>query len=729
MSRLHVVRAEMRLSRPDVEPLRPVALEPDPLKPFEGVFERCDPARRERCEVALDLLPLVPDERLRYRARHRKYHIDTFADVSGRVRPKGALGGIVDALRKDVMSWDAGGQGSTVGVPRNEAARRIGKVEADQVAHRITVPTALFYVQLLMRTVSTDRKRAYDHLYALLACWELWSGRNWFELVMTNFRLGYIGSNAPPRNWWFDYRFRSGRFAPLRNRGARVVALHDIAGWITPPPKQTDEEEPQEKPAPQAPPAPLPPAAETTKQMPPAKNADETVVAGSRGVFDKDGHLLLCGVGQRGATVDRVIGRVVARASLDGAGALVIEADGVERRSRLSIWSGQGRIDLPLLTDDSTQPVPGWNPVLPPAEGTPINRAAAVARALSIAAGCAQTGQAAALIDAAIRTLRALLAFLPEPLTPTLFQATRLIDDPEWRDVLLSVVDAHTRRFWFDVLPGLEHDVVRSVSGVFRRLGEDAVTVAVLGQPRTTYDPYPLLAAGRTVVVSGGDEPLDDVLAALLWFDACDAARTLTLSGSDPAPVVAGTAIHRYWHDREDWFAHDLRATVQSGTRVLVMSDQPHRMDVAMQRTIRSLATAIAVDTVDNGMDVMARWLGVKSERDLRATLDGLDIDECLAATAREGWAPRPLDARRSAGSDAARGTSSPAVAGGASIDDTRTRLDGLDDRIAEHLSAPAVQTPPADAPPKERGALDTDPNVISFDPSRRRKERPDELR
>jgi hypothetical protein len=713
MTRLHVVRAEMRLSRPDTEPLRQVAMDPDPLQPFERVLARCDPARGESAEVILDLLPLTPDERMEFRTRQRKAQIDNFADVSGRRRPRTPFGAIVDALRKDTTQWDAG-EAATVGVPRNEAARRLGKRESDQVAHRVVVPTALFYVQMLIRATSYDRKRAYAHLYALLACWELWAGRNWFELVLTNFRAGFIGSNVPPRQWWFDYRYGTGRFGPLRHRGARVVSLTDVAGWITPPitppasPPPTPPTAPQQRPA--------RPAADPTVQMPPARNADDTAVVAVDDRLDRDGQLLLFGMGRRGATVDRVAARVVARAVGADAGAVVLEADGMDRRTRAAMWGDHDRVELPLVTDDATRPVAGWNPVPPPAEGAPVDRAAAAVRALTVAARCEETGQAAALIDAAVRTLRALVAFLPRELTPTLLQITRLVDDAAWRESVLSMVDAPTRRFWFEVLPGLDHQVVRCVADLGRRLGEDAQAVALLGQPGTTYDPYPLLAAGRTVVLSAGHSPIDDVLATLLWFDASDAARARAGLGPDRAPALVGTAIHRYGRDREDLFVHDLAATVQSGAPVVLLTDRPDQLDPDMRRMIHGLATAVAVDTVDSGMADAAQWLRIGGESELRAALDAIDVDECLVGTARDGWRARPVDARRPAGADAARGARPP-VPAGATLRETRARLDGLEDRIAEHLSAPPPPPPTSEDDPDS--ALT--PNVIRLDRSRRR--------
>jgi hypothetical protein len=55
---------------------------------------------------------------------------------------------------------------------------------------------------------------------------------------------------------------------------------------------------------------------------------------------------------------------------------------------------------------------------------------------------------------------------------------------------------------------------------------------------------------------------------------------------------------------------------------------------------------------------------------------------------------------------------------GGQTLHHTRARLEGLENRIAEHLLSPAR--------PERRTAHDPEPppdtNVISFDPTRRRK-------
>jgi hypothetical protein len=371
---------------------------------------------------------------------------------------------------------------------------------------------------------------------------------------------------------------------------------------------------------------------------------------------------------------------------------------------------------MPLLTDGAARSVAGWNPLLPPVEGAQVDRAGVTVRALTVAAGCPQSGQAAALLDAAVGTLRALTAFLPHELTPTLFQVARLIADEAWRDSVLPVVDAPTRRFWIEVLPNIDSDVVGSVVDLIRQLEDDAAAVALLGQPDTTYDPYPLLADGATLVLSGGDSPLDDALAALLWFDVSGAVRVLDALGSRPAPVLVGTGAHRYGSDRDDLFAQDLAATVQSGARVVLLTDRPDRHGVEARRAVRGLATVVAVDTVDIGVGVAAQWLRVGGESELRATLDALDVNECLVAAARDGWRPRPVDAGRAVRHAAAGGLRSEAEGStGMTLDEVRARLEGLEDRIAEHLSAPPRPPTPADDHPDKGGSS----NVVLLDPSR----------
>src|SRR5690606_27847946 len=66
-----------------------------------------------------------------------------------------------------------------------------------------------------------------------------------------------------PRRWWFDYRWYSGRFAPLRHKNARVVTLEDVAGWLTPPPDPQPRPE-VIPPGPADPTVPTPPAGQAS---------------------------------------------------------------------------------------------------------------------------------------------------------------------------------------------------------------------------------------------------------------------------------------------------------------------------------------------------------------------------------------------------------------------------------------------------------------------------------
>jgi hypothetical protein len=223
MSRLHVARAEMRLARRDIEPLRVVSLVPDPLASFQRVLARHDAARGEQAEVVVDLLPATPRERLRFRRRQRKAEIAGYVDgVAGSFR------GLWDEL-----VGNPPGTSLPLSVLRNQAAVVFGSADTEQVSHKVAVPAALFYVQVLMRTTSFVPHRARANLDALIACWEPWAGRNRFELAGVNILgLAFVGSSAPLRRWWFDYRLDTGRFGPSRRR---LLGSHDIAGWIAPP--------------------------------------------------------------------------------------------------------------------------------------------------------------------------------------------------------------------------------------------------------------------------------------------------------------------------------------------------------------------------------------------------------------------------------------------------------------------------------------------------------------
>lgn len=712
MRRLHVTRAELRMAKPDTEPLRHVDLEPHPLVPLQTALAKVDVAGGERADVIVDLLPLTPAERLKYRERQRTIESKDFMLKAkpASTRGKGfgeqlarALGAPPPPVLPPEVAW-------------NEASKTFGKAEAEEVLHRVTTPY-LYKIQILMRVASYDAARADARLEELLACWEQWAGRNWYELVLTNLRVGYFGSNVGPRRWWFDYRFRTGRFGPLTHTRSAVVGVKDIAGWITPPPPTVPVPPPPAEPSPPSA-SPHQPDPTPTEPMPPVGNVDDTEIVAVHDLVERDGSLLLYGMGRRGTAVDRLAAELVARATHAGAGAIVLEAD-TDQRSGIPAWGRAGHTDAPLLTADVTRPVAGWNPLLAATAGSPVDRAAVAVRALTVMAASSDASQAAALIDAAVSTLRTLVAFVPRELAPTLFQIGRLIDDPAWREAVLPVLDGPMRRFWTDVLPGIHRTVARTVTDLVRSLQDDPVAAASLGQPATTYDPYATLAAGKTVVLSGGVTPLNDALAMLLWLDATAAARTLVESGGDAAPLLVATAVHRRDSDHEGMVIDDFAATAQSGVQVVLLTDRPDLHSDEARRALRGLATAVAVDSVDAGADIAATWLGLDGAPDLLRTLDNLGLGECLVLTARDGWRPRPLIVRRHVGTDTAGDEqSSTDVPEGQTLQSTRARLDDLEERITEHLLSP----PPPDPATTEPDGPEADTNVISFDPSRRRK-------
>lgn len=719
MSRMHVARTEMRLSRPDVEPLRPVPAAPDPLAAFERVLEHVDTARGERAEVVVDLLPASTRERHKFRKRQRRHEIIALVDN---------LTGTKQGTRDARMGRPPG---NSLSLPfyRNSAATRFGLDDVDQVARKVAVPTALFYVQVLMRVVSTDRHRASDHLEALIACWEMWAGRNRFKPAGVNLGFFFVGIDSPLSRWWFDYRLESGRFHPWRRK---LLSAGDVAPWITPPttmqtplataPTNQDQLQrhglsdiaetlllPDDQGSPGTSPEPEPDADDLI---------DDDLIA-------DDGGLLLYGIGRRGGGVDRIAARLAARTARSGAGLLVLDADGTDRRRDVGAWPAPGHMVMPLLSSDADRPVPGWNPVLPPAPGAPVDRGAVALRALIEALRTADAADAVSLLDASLRTLRTLAGLVPQALAPTLFQVPRLVSDAQWRDAVLPLLDAPTRRVWTDVMPGMQRGAVRRVVTLLERLGDDPAAVALLGQPDTTYDPGALLSEPATVVLAAGRSALDDVLASLLWFDAARAAHALAEATEGPAPLVVATGTHRYGGGKAGLFVNDLTATVQSGVRMVLLTDRPDGHDADMRRALRDLATVVAIDDIEAGLSAAADWLSVDQVAHLRSSLGELRDGMCLVALSRDGWRLRTFDATRMTPPVAAGGRRAPAaIPGGRTLAQTRDRLDGLEERIAEHLARPA---PTADLNASGGGAAEGDDgdnhsNVVNLDASRRKR-------
>jgi hypothetical protein len=204
--RLHVVRLELRPARTDAWPLREIR-DWDPLRGFVPPFEQLDVAR-ERLSMSIDLLPVAPREQVPLRHRiltsvRRKEMRDRLVTIDGR------------------SDWV---------LPAENIERQ---VERTGLMAKVARSDPFFQVQVLITASSPDRDHARELVERTYAAWEQFSGQNYMRSVgLPVLGTWFLGSNAPWRRGWFDFRSRTGYFGPPRPR--RVLTTRESAGFLKP---------------------------------------------------------------------------------------------------------------------------------------------------------------------------------------------------------------------------------------------------------------------------------------------------------------------------------------------------------------------------------------------------------------------------------------------------------------------------------------------------------------
>jgi hypothetical protein len=234
-----VARAEFALALPDQLALRRVPLHPDPLQGIAAALNSVNPEDGERADVVLDLIPVTPAQLNRRRRQLLR---------AGRRRPgsepilpgmpqtgRGAfdLGGLFSQIAQEMKQSGstAGGRGRG-GMVFNEGL----SVRADMTSvlgkfmtHEPKDP--LFAVQLLARTSSQSEGRELMLLDEIITALEIWSGDNQWKEMGLNLLVRRVGADSALYRRYFDRRFATGEFSPLRRRwvnGSEAVVVPSV---------------------------------------------------------------------------------------------------------------------------------------------------------------------------------------------------------------------------------------------------------------------------------------------------------------------------------------------------------------------------------------------------------------------------------------------------------------------------------------------------------------------
>jgi hypothetical protein len=204
--KVHVVRLELRPARADAWPLREIR-DWDPLRGFVPPFEQVDVAR-ERLEMAVDLLPVAPRELVPL--RHR---------MLAAVRRRQGRDPLVTIENRN--DWVIPVETVERAVERSGLMAKVGRADP------------FFQVQVLITASSPDKRHARELVERCYAAWEQFTGQNYVRSVgLPVLGSWFLGSNAPWRRPWFDFRMSRGCFGPPHPR--RVLTTRELAGFLKP---------------------------------------------------------------------------------------------------------------------------------------------------------------------------------------------------------------------------------------------------------------------------------------------------------------------------------------------------------------------------------------------------------------------------------------------------------------------------------------------------------------
>ncbi|MGN6664664.1 MAG: hypothetical protein ACTHK6_10740 [Solirubrobacterales bacterium] len=506
-----VLRTELVLARPSIEPLAKLALDPDPLQPFAGALAGLQPDRGETATIHLDLLPAAGPRRARLRGALQR---------EGRRRYGGER---IDLARL----LGGGGKDKAAREPAELAERRD---IASALDAKLRDAGPLFKAQILIRVRGRNRSRAKAVMLSLLSAFGPLSSRNWLRAVGLPIPgLAFIGSDAWPRRRRFDRRFASGFFRPARRC---IVTASELAGFLKPPTIDCRADNVVRSGALLSPAPPLPAFKVDRHDLIPLgrvrrDTADELV-----GVTVVDSFFSYIAGRSRYGKTELAIAQFVHLAR-SGHGGLFLDphGDALERIKPYLTGPGVAErvVQIDLGPGSGSAPQPGWN--LFELRGSNAEEAEARVEAVVDAfASSLEWGErntrAINLTTQAAIALASIARVLPPEKAPTIFQIPTLLSNDEWRKAVLPFLPRTAQQFWLDRFGRLAEEAITPLTNMVDRLRASSAATALLGQSQSTYRAREAMDRGLIVLAcpgSGGAR--DRLLANLLVFDLFHGAK------------------------------------------------------------------------------------------------------------------------------------------------------------------------------------------------------------
>lgn len=566
-----VLRTELVLARPSVEPLARLSPKPDPLQPFAAAIGRLH-SDREDASVCVDLLPASGFRAARLRRRLRR--------EARRIHGE----------RRDWAAILNGEQRRRTRPDPQEQVERRGAVQA--VDAKLRESGELFEAQILLRSEAPNRGRAEAAMSGLLAAFRPLADRNYLKASGLPIPgITFLGSDMPLRRGRFDRRFATGLHRPARKT---ILTARELAGFLKPPTVHCGERNVLRSGALLSPPPDLPAFEEDRDDLIPLGKVNTESGERIVGVQTADTFFTyIAGRSRYGKTEAAIaqFAHIVRR----GHGGLFLDphGDGLERiEPYLAEVAGRVvRIDLGPGSSPADQP--GWN--LFEFGGDAVESEARVEAIVDAFASALEWGErstrAINLTTQAAAALATIAQRLDSKLAPTIFQIPTLLSDAEWRAAVVPFLPRADQRFWTDRFPLLASEAITPVTNMVDRLRRAPSIRALLGQSQSTYRVREAMDKGKIVLAcpgSGGTR--DRLVANLLLFDLLHAARgRANLAPEKRKPFwVFLDEVQSYDGAASGNLAALLEQSAKFGLRAVLLNQNPERLSAA---TLNALTT------------------------------------------------------------------------------------------------------------------------------------------
>jgi hypothetical protein len=692
-----VLRTELVLSAPSVEPLAHLGPKPDPLQPFAAAITRLG-AHGEAASVCVDLLPAsgYRAKRLRRRLRREARRIhgvrrDWAALLNGEERRRGRLD------------------------PEEQVERRAAVQALDR---KLRDCGEIFEAQILLRCEARSPGRAKVAMSALLAAFRPLAERNRLRAWgLPIAGLAFLGSDLPWLRRGFDRRVKSGLFRPARRT---ILTARELAGFLKPPTVHCGERGVLRSGALLSPPPALPVFGEAEEDLIPlgkvATESGEQIV----GVRTADTFFTYIAGRSRYGKTETAIAQFVHLVRA-GHGGLFLDphGDALERiEPYLADLDPEQVVRIDLGPGSASAPQPGWNLFgLGAGAGEGEARVEAVVDAFASALEWGERStRAINLTTQAASALAAIASRLGDPdLAPTIFQLPTLLSNEKWRAAVLPFLPRDERGFWTDRFPLLAPEAITPLTNMVDRLRRSTQIRTLLGQSRGTYRVREAMDEGRIVLACpGAGGTRERLVANLLLFDLLHAARgRAELPPSERRPFwVFLDEVQSYDGAASGNLAALLEQSAKFGLRAVLLNQNPERLSAATLNALTTNRSHLLATTVNShAAGLLAKeWGGRPSP----AALTKLERYRFIAQVTHQGSLSTPfalggVRVEDALGDPPAERTSEEEeetdATPGRSPAEVASHLEDLDDRILAALGEPGGEgsaNPGSDDPEPE---------------------------